>query len=83
MNITVRTAGLLGRYLPPGSAGNEARIEVDSGATPLDVMRRLELPEDDRYLIMLNGQVVPAAQRPSVRLNDGDDLGIFPPLKGG
>jgi thiamine biosynthesis protein ThiS len=83
MLVTVRTAGLLGRYLPPGSAGNEARIEVDSGATPLDVMRRLELPEDDRYLIMLNGQVVPAAQRPSVRLSDGDDLGIFPPLKGG
>ena len=37
MNITVRTAGLLGRYLPPGSAGNEARLDVDSGATPLDV----------------------------------------------
>jgi sulfur carrier protein ThiS len=56
---------------------------VDSGATPLDVMRRLALPEDERYLIMLNGQVVPAAQRPTVRLSDGDDLGIFPPLKGG
>jgi sulfur carrier protein ThiS len=83
MNITVRTAGLLGRYLPQGSAGNEARLELDSGATPLDVMRRLALPEDERYLIMLNGQVVPAAQRPTVRLSDGDDLGIFPPLKGG
>ena len=83
MHIIVRTAGLLGRYLPPGSAGNEARIEVGAGSTPLDIMRRLELPEDDRYLIMLNGQVVPAAQRPSVQLSDGDDLGIFPPLKGG
>ncbi|HUF44949.1 MAG TPA: MoaD/ThiS family protein [Aestuariivirgaceae bacterium] len=83
MNITVRTAGLLGRYLPPGSAGNEARIEVDSGSTPLDIMRRLELPEHDSYLVMLNGQVVPAATRPSIELSDGDDLGIFPPLKGG
>ncbi len=83
MNITVRTAGLLGRYLPPGSAGNEARLDIDGTATPLDIMRRLELPEDQRYLIMLNGQVVPAAQRPSVHLSDGDELGIFPPLKGG
>jgi thiamine biosynthesis protein ThiS len=83
MNIIVRTAGLLGRYLPPGSAGNEASLEVASGSTPLDIMRSLELPEGDRYLIMLNGQVVPAAQRPTVRLSDGDDLGIFPPLKGG
>ena len=79
----MRTAGLLGRYLPPGSTGNEALIEAEHGSTPLDIMRRLELPEDDRYLIMLNGQVVPTAQRPSVQLSDGDDLGIFPPLKGG
>ncbi|MFW6077810.1 MAG: sulfur carrier protein ThiS [Hyphomicrobiales bacterium] len=83
MNITVRTAGLLGRYLPQGSAGNEARLELDGDATPLDVMRRLGLPEEDRYLIMLNGQVVPAARRQLVRLSDGDDLGVFPPLKGG
>jgi sulfur carrier protein ThiS len=83
MQVVVRTAGLLGRYLPPGSAGNEARLELDGEATPLDIMRRLGLPEDERYLIMLNGQVVPAAQRPSVQLSDGDDLGIFPPLKGG
>ena len=83
MQVVVRTAGLLGRYLPPGSAGNEARIEVDGEATPLDIMRRLGLPEDERYLIMLNGKVVPAVQRPSVQLSDGDDLGIFPTLKGG
>ena len=79
----VRTAGLLGRYLPAGSTGNEARLEVDSQSTPLDIMRRLELPEGDRYLIMLNGRVVPAAQRPTIQLSDGDYIGIFPPLKGG
>lgn len=83
MEIIVRTAGLLGRYLPPGSTGNEARIEVDSGATPLDVMQLLDLPRDDRYLVMLNGNVVPTAERPATRLSDGDELGIFPPLKGG
>jgi thiamine biosynthesis protein ThiS len=83
MHIVVRTAGLLGRYLPPGSAGNEARIEIESGTTPVDVMRRLELPEHDSYLVMVNGQVVPAAERPRLQLSDGDDLGIFPPLKGG
>jgi sulfur carrier protein ThiS len=83
MQIVVRTAGLLGRYLPPGSAGNEARIEIEDGTTPLDVMRRLALPEHDAYLIMVNGQVVPAAERPCLQLSDGDDLGIFPALKGG
>lgn len=83
MHIVLRTAGLLGRYLPPGSTGNEARIEVASGATPIDVMRSLDLPQEDSYLVMLNGQVVPTPERPATRLSDGDELGIFPPLKGG
>lgn len=83
MQITVRTAGLLGRYLPPGSAGNEARLDVEMGSTPLDIMRRLALPEHDSYLVMLNGQIVPVAKRPATRLSEGDELGIFPPLKGG
>ena len=83
MHITVKTAGLLGRYLPPGSSGSEARLDIETGATPTDIMRRLALPEHDSYLVMLNGTVVPSAARPSTRLSDGDELGIFPPLKGG
>ncbi len=83
MHIKVKTAGRLGRYLPPGSSGNEARLRIEAEATPLDIMRRLDLPERDSYLVMLNGEVVPSAARPQIRLKDGDELGIFPPLKGG
>ena len=83
MQITVKTAGLLGRYLPPGSSGNEARLDIEAETTPLDVMRRLALPEHDSYLVMLNGQIVPSRARPDTRLKEGDELGIFPPLKGG
>ena len=45
MKITVKTAGNLGKYLPAGSTGNLAKLEVAEGATPADVMSQLGLPE--------------------------------------
>ena len=83
MQIRVKTAGLLGRYLPPGSAGNRAVIRVEAGATPLDVMRKLGMPLGDRYLVSLNGSVVRQAERGTRVLDQDDQLAIMPPLKGG
>ena len=82
MRINIRTAGLLGRYLPAGSAADRAPMEIEDGATPLDVMTRLGLPEG-RYLVSVNGAAVPAARRGATVLEDGDDLALMPPLKGG
>ena len=82
MKILVRTAGLIGRYLPAGSQGNRASIEVADGATVANVMERLGLPEGS-YLVTLNGTAVPSAQRAQLTLNDGDNLALMPPLKGG
>lgn len=83
LRIKVKTAGLLGQYLPPGSRGNQAGIEVTAGSTPLDVVRQLGFPAEDYYLMTLNGALLPKARRPATRLQEGDELGIFPPLKGG
>ncbi|MCH9020200.1 MAG: hypothetical protein IIA73_07540, partial [Proteobacteria bacterium] len=51
MKITIKTAGLLGKYLPPGSAGNDAELEVAEGATPRDVIAQLGMPLDASYLV--------------------------------
>ena len=45
MKILVRTAGLLGKHLPPGPVRNRAEIDVPSGSTITDVMKRLGFPE--------------------------------------
>jgi sulfur carrier protein ThiS len=82
MKITVKTAGNLGKYLPPGSAGNRAELEVAEGATPAEVMARLGLPEGS-YLVILNGSSLPKAERGSRTLAEADTLAIMPPLKGG
>lgn len=83
MRITVRTGGLLGKYLPPESENNRARLDVAEGATAADVMRALGFPSDRTYLVVLNGENLPESQRPDRRLHEDDELAILPPLKGG
>ena len=83
MRITVRTAGLLGKHLPPGSENNRAEIEIGEGATAADVMTELGVPVDGSYLVSLNGQAVPKAARETATLHENDTLAIMPPLKGG
>ncbi|MEM7173026.1 MAG: MoaD/ThiS family protein [Pseudomonadota bacterium] len=83
MQITVKTGGRLGRFLPPGSERNLGKVDVPSGATPADVIRQLGMPEDGSYLVILNGTSVPKSERASRNLEADDNLAIMPPLKGG
>ncbi|NNE23576.1 MAG: MoaD/ThiS family protein [Rhizobiales bacterium] len=82
MKINVKTGGILRHYLPDGS-GSQCELEVADGATALAVMEQLGLPGDDHYLVMLNGTVLQVDLRGSTVLSENDDLGLFPPLKGG
>ncbi len=83
IRIQIKTGGLLGEYLPAGSARNTAEIEVDENATPLDVMKQLGIPMEDNYLVSLNGTVVTRKERSSQPIAENDRLVIMPPLKGG
>lgn len=82
MKIQVRTAGLLGRHLPPGSEANRARLDLPEGLTVAEAMTWLGLPEGS-YLVTLNGKALTAARRGEAVLKEGDDLALMPPLKGG
>jgi sulfur carrier protein ThiS len=83
VRITFKTAGILAQYLPTGTKGLSAPLDVADGATPIDVMGQLGLPMGERYLVALNGALVPTAERPNRHLAEGDELAIMPPLKGG
>ena len=83
MRIAFKTAGILVKYLPAGSKDRSAALEVPPGATPLDVIKQLGMPEDGGYLVIHNGASVPKAERASLTLAEGDSLSIMPPLKGG
>ncbi len=83
MQITLRTGGRLRHFLPQGSSGSKATLDLTGQASVADVMARLGLPLEDSYLVTLNGELVPPAARAGAMLSEGDDLGLFPPLKSG
>ncbi len=83
MRIAVKTGGLLGKYLPEGSARNSAELEVAEGASVGDVIAQLAMPPAGGYLVIHNGVAVPKGARAACRLSAGDALAIMPPLKGG
>lgn len=82
MKIKVKTTGILDDYLPPDS-DNPTEIEVNEGVTPMEVVRRLGMPANDKYLIAVNGDVVPQSEHTGFTLSEHDTLTIMPPLKGG
>jgi thiamine biosynthesis protein ThiS len=82
MNVRLRVSGAYAKYLPGGGKDNRGEIEIDDGATPQLIMSRLGFP-DGAYLISVNGTAVPKAERATRELEDGDELAILVPLRGG
>ncbi len=83
MKIHFKTGGLFVEHLPAGNTGNTAELDVSEDATPMDVMRQLHMPLDEKYLVSLNGEVVVISERDTRMLAENDHLAIMPPLKGG
>ncbi|MSP83105.1 MAG: MoaD/ThiS family protein [Alphaproteobacteria bacterium] len=83
MKVRFKTSGILEKYLPAGANNNACVLDLPEGATAIDVMTHLGLPTAERYMVALNGGLLPSAERPTRVLVDDDELAIMPPLKGG
>jgi len=79
VKIEVRLFANLADYLPPGTRGSSATIEVPDGATLADLVGRLAIPDDLPRLMLVNGQDAGAERR----LRPGDVVSVIPPLAGG
>jgi len=83
MKITIKLFALLGKYLPPGAVDSAAEIEVAEGATPGDVIRGLNLPQEFCHLVLVNGHYLAPSERDRRALAAGDAVAIWPPVAGG
>ena len=79
MKINLNLYASLAEYLPDKARGNPNVLELPAGTTIKQLIAQLQIPLDTPRIIFLNGVHAPL----EALINDGDRLGMFPPLAGG
>jgi molybdopterin converting factor small subunit len=79
VRVEVRLFATFASYLPPGSGGGAAMIEMPAGSTVDDVAARLGIPSGLQRIVLVNGYDA----GPDRCLSAGDIVTLFPPLAGG
>lgn len=83
MKVRLKMFGDLRQYLPAGSRFNHIDLELAAGSAVSQVMQRVTLPDNKTWLLMLNGDLVHEPDYAQTALKDGDEVVLFPPIKGG
>jgi len=87
MNIRIKLYASLGKYLPEGTAegptGNEADMDVATGARVSDVVNQLGVPGELCHLVLVNGVFIAPGERDGHELCEDDHLAVWPPVAGG
>lgn len=79
MHVTVRLYATLGRYGREERAGMPCMIELSEDATLYDLISQLKIPPEETRITFVNGII----QESGWKLQDGDVVGVFPPIGGG
>lgn len=75
IKIELRLFATLSKYAPE----NQEAVELPGPTSIKQVVEKLEIPEKEVKLIFVNGK----KQEAGYLLQDGDRLGVFPPVGGG
>ncbi len=79
MQVQVKLYASLRKYRPELGHGEAASIELCQGATVRGALDALGVPEDDAKQCFVNGVVRDLDHA----LQEGDEMGVFPPIAGG
>lgn len=79
MRVYVKLFATLRRYVKSAVYGVPLEVDLDEGATIADLIHHLNLPAEEVKLAFVNARARPE----DWRLEQGDEVGIFPPVGGG
>ncbi|PIW30877.1 MAG: hypothetical protein COW30_01270 [Rhodospirillales bacterium CG15_BIG_FIL_POST_REV_8_21_14_020_66_15] len=85
MKITVKLIAM-DPFSPPGFDANGIGVfTLADGSSLEDLISALKLPDGvgEAYMTLLNEDAVPISGRAGVALSDGDEVTVFPAIKGG
>lgn len=79
MKIELYLYATLAKYLPENAGPRSVTLDVENNACIRDVVGRLRIPEERIKLVFVNG----VHGRMDTVVEDGDRVGLFPPVGGG
>jgi molybdopterin converting factor small subunit len=79
MRIKVKLFATLVVYVRDAKPGIPFEVELRDGTFLSDLMNQLNLPQKETKVTFVNG----CAQPLNYRLQNNDEVGIFPPIGGG
>ncbi len=79
MGIKVRLFAALVVYVPGAKPGVSFEVELPDGASLSDLVSHLDLPQSEVKVIFINGRAQPLHHK----LQNNDEVGVFPLIAGG
>ncbi len=83
MKVRVKLLSPAG-YMPKGfDPFGEADMDLAAGTTVANVMGKIDLPKEESYTSLVDGQPVLPDDRAGHALRDGDEITLLPAIQGG
>ncbi|MFH1241907.1 MAG: MoaD/ThiS family protein [Pseudomonadota bacterium] len=79
MKVVVRLFGTMGQGYPGYDHTHGMDLELPDGARVSHLLARLEMPRSQRWMVVLEGQILKA----DAVLKDGASVNVVPPFYGG
>jgi len=79
MKVKLNLFASLARYMPTKAKENSWTVETGEGTKVRELLEQFGIPTDAVKLVFLNGVHASGDET----LNDGDRVGVFPPIGGG
>lgn len=85
MKIKVRVASALREFVTDAKIADSGRgeIEVEAGATPADVIRLMNIPENHRLMVILDSSMITRPELAKIKLQEGQTVSLNPPIQAG
>jgi molybdopterin converting factor small subunit len=79
ITVRARLYASLRRYQPSLGHGEALEVELQEGSRIADLLEKLGVPKNETKQVFVSGRV----QLSDYVLEDGEEVGIFPPIAGG
>ena len=79
MRVTVKLFATLVRFKEGTRAGKPFDVELPEGSVVQDLIDTLKIPVEETHIVFINNII----EQHRSKLNDGDVVGMFPPVGGG